>query len=117
MALLTTSAVVAGISSVLGTITNALSNFAHGAIIVIKIAVSISVAITFATALITLFGFVQSVVYGSIVGEFFSLVSMCLPFNAGTVFNAILVVIDCITAFLVARKVYDLTSHLIKVSS
>ena len=116
MAILTTSAIVAGIGSIISSVSSALGSFAHSAILVIKIVVSIAVAVTFATALITLLGFIQSVIYGSIVGEFFALVSMCLPFNAGTVFNAVLVVIDCITAFLVARKVYDLTSHLISVS-
>lgn len=116
MAILSTGAIVAGIGSIISNISSALSNLAHGAIIVIKIAVSIAVAVTFATALFTLLGFVQSVIYGSIVGEFFGIVSMCLPFHAGSVFNAILLVIDCITAFLVARKVYDLTAHLIKVS-
>ena len=109
MALLTVSAVVAGIGGTL-------QNIASGAIAVIKVVASIAIATIFAGAIVSLVGLLEAVIFGSIVGEVFAILSVCLPFNPAVVFGAINLICVGILAFLVARKVYTLTSNLISVS-
>ena len=105
-----------GISAIAASIGGTLSNIASGAIAVIKITASISFALIFAGAILSLLGFIESVVATSVVGEIFGILSVCLPFNAGTVFYGVILIIDAILAFLVARKTYELVSNLISVS-
>lgn len=57
------------------------------------------VAISVITAGIVQFG------SSTIAGEIFGVISMCLPFNAGTVFGAVLIAFDAIIVFVVARKI------------
>lgn len=109
MAFLTVSSVVAASGGVL-------SNIASGAIAVLKVVASIAIAAIFFTAVITLMSFLSQIILGSVIIEFLSIVSLCLPFDATIVFSGILSVITAILAFLVAKKVYDLTSNLISVS-
>lgn len=117
MALFTGGVIVAGLTSIATSVSNALSSVAHAAIIIVKIVVAASLAIAFAVAIGTLFGFLTHVVYNSVVGDFFRLISVCLPFNPSIVFGAILAVLDGIVIFLVAQKVYELSTNLMKVSS
>ena len=109
MAILTVSAVVAGIGGTL-------QNIASGAITIIKVVASIAFAVIFSGAIVALVGMLEAVVFGSIVGEVFGILSVCLPFNPGVVFGALNLTCIGILAFLVARKVYLLTSNLISVS-
>lgn len=104
------------VGAVLGSITGALSNVASGAIAVIKVVASVATAALFAVAIASLLGNLQAAVYGSIVGEVFALLSVFLPFNPATVFSGIYLIIIAIISFLVAQKMYQLTSYLISVS-
>lgn len=109
MAILSVSTVVAGIGGTL-------SNIASGAIAVLKIVASVAIATVFAGAIVSLVGMLEAVIFGSIVGEVFGILSVCLPFNPAVVFGSINLIIIGILAFLVAKKVYELTSNLISVS-
>lgn len=106
---LTVSTVVAGVGG-------AISKIAEGAISIIKIVVSVGFALTFASAIMSLLGLVQSWVTSSIVGEVFAVLSLCLPFNAFTVFGGIYLMLVGILSFLIARRVYMLTMNLIGIS-
>ena len=110
MAFLTVSTVVSGIGG-------ALSNIASGAIAVIKIVASVAFAAIFAVAITSIIGLVEYIVIHSIVGEVFGILSEVLPFNPTVVFGSINAVLVAILGFMVARKVYELTSNLISVSS
>lgn len=109
MAFLTVSAVVSGIGGVL-------SNVASGAIAVIKVVASVAFAGVFAIAITTLLSALEQIIFGSVVGEVLGILSVVLPFNPATVFASINIVILSITAFLVAKKTYELVSNLISVS-
>lgn len=117
MALLTGGAIVAGLGSLASSVLTALGNAAHAAILIAKIVVAASMAILFGAAILALIGFLSHVVYNSVVGDFFRLISVCLPFNPSIVFGAILAVADGILAFLVAQKVYELSTNLMKTSA
>ena len=107
---LTTGAVVAGASgSIMGSIIS-------GALQVLKIVASVAFAVIFAAAIVSLCGMVESFITTTIIGEFFLIVSMCLPFNAVAVFGAIYLVLTGVLLFLVARKGYTLVSSLIQTS-
>lgn len=75
----------------------------------IKIAVAVSVTMAFVTAVIALISFLSSLVTSSVLGEVFGLISVYLPFNPATIFGTISSTIIGIIAFLVARKIWDLT--------
>lgn len=117
MALLTGGAIVAGLASISSSVLTALGNAAHAAIIVAKIVVAATLAAAFAVAVGSLIGFLSHVVYNSVVGDFFRLISVCLPFDPVVVFGAILAVVDGIVVFLVAQKVYELCTNLMRTSA
>lgn len=77
---------------------------------ILKISVAIAISATFLIAINTLIGLLVISVSHTIVGEIFALISMYLPFNAGTFFSSLLVVCTGILAFKVAKKIFDLTS-------
>lgn len=77
---------------------------------ILKITVIIGICAIFMVAINLLLGFVTEVVVGGVIGETIALVSMYLPFNASIVFGSILSAGIAITAFLVAKKIFDLTS-------
>ena len=77
---------------------------------ILKITVIIAVSTTFLVAINALLGLLGAFVGHSIIGEIFALISMYLPFNAGSVFGAILIACTGILAFKVAKKIFDLTS-------
>lgn len=110
MAVLTVSAVVAAAGGVL-------SSIASGAIAVLKVVASVFFAGVFFVAVQGLLALLYDFTMGSVVGEVFALISVCLPFNALVLFGSIFAVCNAILAFLIARKVYLLTSNLISVSS
>lgn len=110
-----TAVTVGGILALIG---SNLSKVAEGAINIIKIVAAIGFAAAFASAIVNLLALVSGLVFSSgIVGDIFKVVSMCLPFNAYAVFNAILGSITAILSFLVARRVFMLTMNLIGTGS
>lgn len=77
---------------------------------ILKVTAIIAVAGVFMVAINTLLSFLSSVVLGGIVTEIFGVISCCLPFDALAVFSAIVNALIAILAFMVAKKIFDLTS-------
>lgn len=109
MAVLTVSTVVSGLGG-------AISNIASGALQVLKIVASVAFASIFMVAISSLIGLIESVVMGSLVGEVLALLSVSLPINPVVPFTTLNVCFISILSFLVAKKIYELTSNLISVS-
>lgn len=77
---------------------------------VLKITVILAIAAVFMVAIQNLLNLISSVIFGNVIGEFFALISMYLPFNALNVFGAIGTATIAILSFLIAKKIFDLTS-------
>lgn len=77
---------------------------------ILKISVIIAVAAVFMVAISNLLNLISSLIFGSFIGEFFALISMYLPFNALAVFGSIGMATVAILSFLIAKKIFDLTS-------
>lgn len=77
---------------------------------VLKVTVIIAICAVFMVAINALVSLVTEVVFGNIIGEIFALTSMFLPFNAVAVFGAIGTATIAILSFLIAKKIFDLTS-------
>ena len=77
---------------------------------ILKVTVIIAVCAIFAAAISGLLGLFGTIIFNSVIGEILSLVSMYLPFNALAVFGAIGTSIIGIFTFMIARKIFDLTS-------
>lgn len=77
---------------------------------ILKITVAIAVAAAFLVAINALISTIGSVIFGNVVGEVIGIVSCCLPFNALAVFGALGLSVSAILAFLIAKKIFDLTS-------
>lgn len=103
---LTLGAIVSGIGSTI-------TNIGQGALTIIRILAIVGFATIFAGAILGFFGLVSYGVMSSVVGEFFAIVSLCLPFSPAVVFGSILLIIDGAITFFVARKTYILVSDLI----
>ena len=104
------------LGAITGAIGSGLGNIGSVIIIVFKIIASVGFAVVFASAIISLMGLAQQAVMTSVVGEFFGIVSMCLPFNPATVFGGLWLILDGILTFLIGRKTYILVSNLIRTS-
>jgi len=107
---LTVGSIVAGLGSTLPKI-------AEGALTVVKVIAIVGFGSIFAGAILSLVGLLSNAVMTSVIGEFFAIVSLCLPFNPAVVFGSILLIIQGVLAFLIAKKVYDLTADMIGKSS
>lgn len=77
---------------------------------ILKITVIIAVSAVFMLAITNLLNLISSIIFGNIIGEFFALISMYLPFNALAVFGSIGTALIAILSFLIAKKIFDLTS-------
>lgn len=77
---------------------------------VLKVTVIIAVSAAFMLAINGLVSLITSVMFGNVVGEVLAIISACLPFNALAVFGAIGTATIAILSFLVAKKIFDLTS-------
>ena len=77
---------------------------------VLKITAIVAVAAVFMVAINALLSLITSVIFGNVIGEILSLISMFLPFNALAVFGAIGTATLAILSFLIAKKIFDLTS-------
>lgn len=83
----------------------------------IKMAMTIAVATTFFVAITTVVNLLTTVLFDNIIGEVLGVMSACLPFNALAVFSSIGTATSVILAFLVAQKIFDLTSGVINITS
>ena len=77
---------------------------------ILKVTAVVAVSAVFMVAITALLNLITSVIFGNIIGEIFALISMYLPFNALTVFGAIGTATVAILSFLIAKKIFDLTS-------
>lgn len=77
----------------------------------IKVAFWIGIALVFMTAIQALLNLLTTIVFSNVVGEIFGAISCFLPFDGGAVFSAIGTAISAILAFLVAKKIYEYSSH------
>lgn len=81
----------------------------------IKWAFIISVALIFMTAVTTLVSFLLQVTSTNVIGEVLGIISNCLPFSAFSVMGGLFTVCNAILSFLVAQKIYNLTSEHVKI--
>lgn len=107
---LTVGAIIAGIGS-------QLPKIAEGALTVVKVLAIVGFATIFGGAILSLIGLLANATMTSVIGEFFAIISLCLPFSPAVVFGSILLIIQGVLVFLIAKKVYDLTSDMIGKSS
>lgn len=77
---------------------------------ILKITAIIAIAAVFLVAINTILNLIVTLVFDNVVGEVLRVISTCLPFNAANVFGLIGTACAAILAFLVARKIFDLTS-------
>lgn len=77
---------------------------------ILKVTVVIAVSAVFMIAITNLLNLITSIVFGNVIGEILGLISMFLPFNAGIVFGALGSATIAILSFLIAKKIFDLTS-------
>lgn len=75
----------------------------------------IACGVVFAAAILSLLNLLSSLTFGGVISEVFGIMSMCLPFDLSAILSAIGVSITAILAFLVAKKVYELTTEHVKV--
>lgn len=85
-----------------------LSSLSSVAFIVFQVAKGLFIGSLVLVAITSLVGGLSLLVFHSVIGEFFALVSLCLPFSAGSVFASFAFSISTILAGLVAYKVYNL---------
>lgn len=77
---------------------------------VLKVSVIVAVSAVFMVAISNLLNLIGTIIFGGFVTEFLGLVSMYLPFNASVVFGSIATACTAILSFLIAKKIFDLTS-------
>lgn len=77
---------------------------------ILKITVIVAVAAIFMVAITNLIALITSIIFGNVIGEILGLISMFLPFNASVVFGSIATATIAILSFLIAKKIFDLTS-------
>ena len=76
----------------------------------LKITVIIMITSVFMVAIHTFLNLITSIFFGSVISETLAFISMYLPFNAAAVFGAISTATVAILSFMIARKIFDLTS-------
>lgn len=87
-----------------------------GELVVLFIKITIITALCGALVLAfsSLVTFITSIVFPSIVWEIFGIISVTLPFDAVVVFGSISLALISILSFMIAFKIYDLTSAYIR---
>lgn len=105
------------IGAIAGSIGSAISGVAEGALTIVKIIAAVGFATIFAAAIVSLLGLVESFVTDGAIGEVIGIISCCLPFNPTLLSSTFVLVAIGITSFLVAKKIYELTSNLIGITS
>ena len=81
----------------------------------LKWAFIISISLVFMAAISNLLSLIIMVVFNNVVGEVFHVISCCLPFDAAAVFGSFQTALSGILAFLIAQKIYTLTSQKITI--
>lgn len=76
----------------------------------LKVTSILAVVSVFMVAIHALLTFISTLVFHSVIGEFFAIVSACLPFDSALVFGGIGTACVAILSFLIAKKIFDLTS-------
>lgn len=76
----------------------------------LKVTAMIAICSVFLISINALLTFITSLVFTSVVGEVLAIMSACLPFNALAVFGALGVATNLVLTFLIAKKIFDLTS-------
>lgn len=76
----------------------------------LKITAIVAVCAVFMVAIQGLINLITSVIFSNVIGEILGLISMYLPFDAIAVFSAISTSCVAILSFLIAKKIFDLTS-------
>ena len=77
---------------------------------ILKVTAMIAVASVFVVAIQGLLNLITTIVFGDVISEVLNLISMYMPFNASAVFGSISTACVAILSFLIARKIFDLTS-------
>lgn len=77
---------------------------------ILKVSVITVICSVFMIAINTIINLIATVVFSNVVGEVLGIISCCLPFNALAVFGAICTATSGILAFLVSKKIFELTS-------
>ena len=77
---------------------------------ILKITVVVAVAAAFMLAINALIQTLGTLLFSNVIGEVIGIISCCLPFNAAAVFGALGTATAGILSFLIAKKIFDLTS-------
>lgn len=77
---------------------------------VLKISVVVAISAVFMVAINALISVLGSIIFNNVIGEVLAIISACLPFNALAVFGALGTACAAILSFLIAKKIFDLTS-------
>lgn len=81
----------------------------------LKMAFVIGASITLMTAIVNLLNLLVMIAFNNVIGEVFHILSCCLPFDSNAVFGAIALAINGIFAFMIASKIFNLTTNKINV--
>lgn len=82
-------------------------------VFLISTAITIGFGAVFWLAVQTLFNGFGAIVATSLIGEIFSVMSLCLPFSLVQFFGMVSVAIWAIITFLIARKIFNFMMSLI----
>lgn len=77
---------------------------------ILKVTAVVATAAVFLVAINTLLGLIGTIFFGGVIGEILGLISMFLPFDAASVFGALGTATVAILSFMIAKKIFDLTS-------
>ena len=77
---------------------------------ILKVTVIVAICAIFMASINGLLSFLGTLLFGSVIIEVFGIISCCLPFNALAVFGSLMQVCVAILSFLIAKKIFDLTS-------
>lgn len=81
----------------------------NSAVYAIKVALTVSATLAVVVAINALIGGVSTFATNTPLGEIIALISIYLPFSSGYFFGIIGTAITAILAFIVAKKIYELT--------
>lgn len=83
----------------------------ESAVYAIKITIVIAATMTFVAAILSLVGLLTSFLTNTVLAEIVGLISIYLPFQPSYLFAGLTSLITAFLAFLVAQKVYQLTTN------
>lgn len=79
-------------------------------VLAFKIAAIVALAAVFMLSINGLLSMLGSLIFTSVIGEVLGIVSACLPFDALAVFGVIGTAMTSILSFMLAKKIFDLSS-------